>query len=166
MSCDIYLYDKFGNEFLSMNWFRNPFGLLNWIKENTSVDMYDVVNDPANKNLAVDRELFLRQARQAYAEVAVLEKAFFKIPVDWVEKAHSSSFLHREYYIPWVAFERRNDEFGWVDVEVFGGLAREGFFGFGVTCGKILRYYKDWTAELYRFALALQDEALEYYCSN
>lgn len=175
MSLDIYLETKDGEEVAHMGWLRNPFGLIYWIRDNTGVDMWEVINKYSYKqSWRVDREKFLELAEEAWKKVKDLEVGYFRIvdyghheflqkPGVWLknfsypnpddpimdERLTVSFYLQgkSEY---WFEMERYN--------ELMGNLSMQS--------GSCLASYKGWTSELLEFAVKLQDTNLKYYCSR
>ncbi len=159
MSCDIRLYIKTGiinpvtqeeitEEVMSMNWLRNPYGLIRWIYDNTGVDLYHVINDPSyDKSDSVDRDEFLRLATLANAEVQRLDRGYFIFDLKVAQQFGVTSddcdvIIDNKLYVKMRAPHG--------DPEKYYTLER----------------YKKWTKELYDFAVLLQDPKISYYCDN
>lgn len=79
MSLDIDLTNQEGEIVIEMNWFRNPFGLRNWINDNTGVDVWDVVNTHSyDDSPNVDRVLFGEQVATAWKKAQDIEIGYFR----------------------------------------------------------------------------------------
>lgn len=173
MSLDIDLYeiDSEGEEFsvAEMNWLRNPFGLRCWIKDNTGVDIWKVVNDHSyDDSPNVDREAFLKMACEAHQAVKDLPIGYFRIQrPDPPENASSGlAFLVRDQFMTddmQYAFHLPGKNEYWVEMEYYQDTKHSLGVPSGQSC---LERYKQWTREFLEFAQLLQDETLRYYCSN
>lgn len=151
MSLDIHLSCKScGNEIKSMNWLRNPFGLIYWIKDNTGIDLWHVINEHSYRNShKVDREEFLKLAEAAYEAVSRLDKAHFKV------QAKDAGYFGLSLDLA----DRVED--GYAFFPLCDSVCQAAGLGHAS-----LDSYKKWTEELLDFAKALQSDSVEYYCSN
>jgi len=151
MSLDIDLTNKDGEIVIEMNWLRNPFGLRNWIKDNTGVDVWNVVNNHSyDDSPNVDRLLFGETVTEAWEKVEDLAIGYFR--------------LSSQFYTPNLSCELHlpaKDDY-WVGMEHYN-VIRDSL---GCRPGECLQHYKDWTKKLHRFGELLQDESLTYCCSN
>jgi hypothetical protein len=171
-------YDTLGEEVRSMNWLRNPFGLCNWAEDNfcyvgakSDTELYYVVNnwayDDSNK---VDRKLFKSVVDGYWRVISKLSKGYFFFDVhsyiQFLEpKMH---FIPRE---PFMNGESRIKNIVHLPDKI--GLPMQYMTKDVITLSLnddqtdgILQRYKDWFLELVKFAEELQDENLEFYCSN
>lgn len=109
MSYNITVYDEKGEEIFSMNWLRNPFGLIAWAEANTSVPpifwdgkkwtLYKVLNEfnyDKAKGLTdehckerIARGLFIEVINKHWEQISELESGYFKFNgwqyINWVE---------------------------------------------------------------------------------
>lgn len=196
MSLDIMLtHKRTGEEIISMNWLRNPYGLATWAEDNyqyathhnqhnhapeqpaypskVGYRLYYVCNHWAYKSSsAVNRPLFKRVVDQ-YAEVLLsLDKAYYFFD--------TSSFI--QFVLPhWELIPQRQlTEFIRVvgtqdDRPVYLGN-RMGFniewfdkpaFNLRYRDGStMLEHYKRWMGQLVNFAELLQNKDYRFYCSN
>lgn len=185
MSLDIYLYDRSDQEVISMNWLRNPFGLIYVIQANTGVDMWGVINDNAYDNShKVNRKEFLSLAQEAFKKMKALTDGFFLIPVtklkDGRQKDNNNIKLIKEKIFTKESEHHIIYKIRWVDYfehyclrmcrSQYGRPCqdyRQYCTDWNLKAAKEpVKYYKDWTGELLEFATELQNPEYDYYCSN
>lgn len=177
MSLDITLTDVDGIELADMNWLRNPFGLANWLADNTGVDIRTVVNEHAyDDSNNVDRAEFLRRAEEALHAVNALDTAHFWIEVDWAWAHTTTRELMAKGMPHRIAYScGRIGYRGAYRCIVKAQVEAEAYLSYlpayerqmwGRLDGTALDYYRKWTGEFWDFARALQDPSTTYYCSN
>lgn len=181
MSLDIGLYQG-EQEVLSMNWLRNPYGLCNWAEDNFEMakgkrgDLYDVCNQWAyGKSKKVDRKLFKRVVMRYSKFVKSLDEGYFLFDLA----------CYRQFVQPNYELFLKDPSLGFSDLlRIYGekyfdpkqGDTRlaipmeqfnQGAFNLSHRAGQtMIEKYQEWFDELVEFAHELQDENLEFYCSN
>lgn len=175
MSLDISLRNREDSgDTIDMNWLRNPFGLCQWTEDNVKVKLpkgktlYYVLNHwNYKKSNKVNRKLFLKVVMTYWEEIQKLEKGywFFSLPgyMQFIEpekerfpKAGKYNGIHDGY-----------DDQSRMKIPMTEEAAK--VFDVGqmrVDASTPLEYYKNWFAELVRFAEKLQDRKYRFYCSN
>jgi len=178
MSLDIALYDKAdGEEIIAMNWLRNPFGLCQWAEDNAGdgeQSLWYVCNAWAyDKGKDVDRVGFKRVVDAYWERIQKLERGYY-----WFDLPAYRDIVERN--CGWIPYELGGSRLGaspaeshYVDERYNKkrdklGIPMEYFTAgvFHLAGQNTLEHYKDWFAELVKFAELLQDTALEFYCSN
>jgi hypothetical protein len=179
MSLDISLHkfdDTIGDDGLSMNWLRNPFGLERWAQNNVSyiirqmpielsVTLWGVCNQwNYDKSSEIDRSLF--------KQVVIFYNTFIQnmtIGYFWFDIHSLMQFVvpHIEQFPKERGFNRIKDS---VYNKELLGIPQSYFanpcFGLGGKKYGTLGYYQEWFGELVEFAELLQDTDYEFYCSN
>lgn len=159
MGFDMWLFDG-EQRVVHMNWLRNPFGLVQWIYDNTGIDI-DLRRDQD------DRALILKTVTEAYNAVMKLDKGYF----------HFKSIMsYRQFVEQNEDLERVPDPMYHSDAnrtiikgEMFNNsghlLIPNG--SFDAYCGRSdLEFYKKWTSELLDFCVRLQDPRLTFLISD
>lgn len=184
MSLDIHLYPKNGNietEVASMNWLRNPYGLCNWAEDNVEAagvkfdtKLWYVVNHwNYKKSPKVNRALFKSVVDGYWRVIQKLDKGYFFFNVySYIQFVESHRDLLPKEYIKIINEERIKglchalpDKIG-IPIEYFTLECFNLGFNHGDKFEAPLDKYKAWFFELVQFAEKLQDENLQFYCSN
>jgi len=183
MSLNISLYDS-EQGLMSMNWNRNPFGLCTWAETNYNYRTESVLPDDQNlwyvvnhwnydKSKDVDRQLFLEVVLRYALVLAELEQGYF-----FFTEAGLKQFIWpcigvtamldvRAANPPYVTVGHKDDKHRMIGIPM--GQFADPCFGLSDTHrpnAHTLEHYKEWFAELIRFAIALQNLTYEFYCRN
>lgn len=174
MGLDLVLtHKKNGEDDYSLNWLRNPFGLCNWVEDNTDLklkkDLYYVCNRWAYDNAKnLNRKLF-QEVVLAYQEpINNLERGYFwfDLPsyIAFIQpNIHSlpmrTSTLGGQPRIDAAIYNRNGDKYG-IPMEYFGASC------FHMGGRHTLKHYKEWYGRLVEFAEVMQNRDYRFHCSN
>jgi hypothetical protein len=176
MSLDISLYNKEGECVQSMNWLRNPFGLCVWAEDNAHhvwkcapkpiETLWYVCNHWSYAKSGRVNRLRFGEVVNHYAETLLnLEKSFyfFALPAYRQFIQPNELLLPREQLFTgtWHIKDSFYDDRLRLAIPV-EHFSHACFCLDKPTTGS----YQDWFRELVRFADALQDKSLTFYCSN
>ena len=163
MSLDISLIDKkTSEEVMSLNWFRNPFGLERWAESNVGekTDMLEesrlwyVCNHWCyGESNNIDRKLFKQVVDEYWAKIQEIELGCFVFDLpeyrQFVEGKLKSGL---DYFEGDFRYQEDNTKIA-IRMDYFDDV-------------KSLDEYKEWFQELVLFAERLQDADVEFDCSN
>lgn len=160
-----------GERIAEINWLRNPFGLINWVEDNTphptektKYTLYEVCNKWAysdGKN--IEKEEFQKTVMVYSKHVEELEEGYFFFNLN----------SYRQFVQPNLCdMKLEKDIFGCSKV-IGEKLALDGrlmvpmvqfenIIGYNTT----LEEYKKWYTQLVKFAELLQTPGVTFYCSN
>ena len=186
MSLDIDVKNTRTGKSMEMNWLRNPFGLCTWAENNYSYAMErDVPEEKSlwyvinhwnyDKSEQVDKPLFLEVVKRYGDVIMMLDKGYF-----WFNEPNFNQFIqpHLDVLPPssdrafiMVGFES-TVRYHFDQVEYLGIPMQY----LGHPCFHLsdkyypdhhtLDHYKQWYADLIKFAEILQDPDAVFYCSN
>ena len=163
MSLDISLIDEeTGEEIISLNWLRNPFGLERWAESNVG----EKLNVPGNKALwfvcnywcydgsdNIDRVRFKEVVDSYWAKVQEIEFGYFIFDLpEYRQFVEGKLKQGLDYSEGDFRYQKDNTEIA-IRMTCFNDV-------------KSLDEYKGWFQQLVQFAERLQDTNVEFECSN
>lgn len=175
MSLSMRLIDNQNESVLDINWLRNPYGLGPWAQR--MVEYVAGTPDPFPEDQTlwwvcnhwaydqsdkIDRKRFHRVVEAYAGHLLPLKEGYFF----FTKSEYQQLILPHDARIPktlegikgMVMSHRRMG----IPMEVF----KDPVFNLGIRKHTVLEHYQDWYQRLMRFADLLQDESLEFYCSN
>jgi hypothetical protein len=169
MSLDIALYNG-DEEIISMNWFRNPFGLCQWAEDNVGDDdlLWHVCNDWAGCNAPqVNRKLFQDAVHSYYRRLnqnldfyfffnQAQYKQFIKPYLDFFPLTNCGIKDSMESNNGCIAIPMHHFD---NDMPEKLMIRRRGDI-------ILLEQYRDWFAQLVHFSDLLQNTNYSFHCSN
>ena len=164
MSLEISLRKKGeGGVIMSLNWLRNPFGLEQWAESNTEIENTEIENTEHerlryvcnhwnyDKAKEIDKKLFKEVVDKYWAIIREVEvgRFVFDLPEyrQFVEGPIGKKLKYGDY-----KYRNGHTEIA-IKMELFKDVLS-------------LDGYKEWFLKLVVFAEKLQEEDIEFYCSN
>ena len=161
MSLEISLRKKGDEEeAMSLNWLRNPFGLERWAEANVGKTdnspenerLWHVLNNwNYGKSKEIDKCLFKEVVDGYWCIIRELEVGYFAFTLPMYRQFVEGKLRKRLEFSDW-CYRRGHTEIA-IKMEFFEDVAT-------------LDGYKEWFHRLVLFAEKLQEQGMEFYCSN
>jgi hypothetical protein len=169
MGLDMELYCD-GERIAEINWLRNPFGLIRWVKdntrdENTKYTLHNVCNFWAyERGKLIEKDEFLKTVMAYHKQVEELEEGYFFFDLSEYRTFVQPNLDKMKLTKDIVGRDKIDGEKYALDGRLMVPMSQ--FQNVREFSNTTLEDHKRWYKKLVDFAMLLQKPGVRFYCSN